>query len=166
MAVSVASWCSYLLSLRSRQGGPEACLVWGLLGPEASCRRQVGRRGLGASCSLTQLPPSSDGAPQTWCLCPQLCEHGGPDPFPLFQEDVVNMEFFFISISRRATWSLFLVGFLLVGARAGVLRSCVLVRRTHSMEICKLSDPKEDCSLVLSWSSPTGSHSSDGFYPF
>lgn len=45
---------------------------------------------------------------------------------------------------------LFLVGFLLVGARAGVLGSCVLVRRA-GMEICKLSDPKQDCSLVLSW---------------
>ena len=37
----------------------------------------------------------------------------------------------------------------------------------HGVEICKLSDPNEDCSLVsLSWSSPTGSQSSDGFYAF
>ena len=120
-----------------------------------------------AGASPTQLPPSSDGAPQTRCLCPQLCECGGPDPFPHFREDVVNTEVFFISISRRATWSLFLVGFLLVGARAGVLRLGVLVRRTHGVEIHKLSDPNEDCSLVsVSRSSPTGSQSSDGFYPF
>ena len=79
----------------------------------------------------------------------------------------MNTEVFFISISRRATWSLFLVGFLLVGARAGVLRLGVLVRRTHGVEIHKLSDPNEDCSLVsVSRSSPTGSQSSDGFYPF
>ena len=49
--------------------------------------------------SPTQLPPSSDGAPQTRCLCPQLCECGGPDPFPHFWEGVVNTEVFFISIS-------------------------------------------------------------------
>ena len=36
----------------------------------------------------------------------------------------------------------------MVGARAGVLRSCVLVRRMHGVEICKLSDSKEDCRLV------------------
>ena len=99
--------------------------------------------------SPTQLPPSSDGAPQTRCLCPQLCECGGPDPFPHFWEGVVNTEVFFISISRRATRSLFLVGFLLVGARAGVLRSGVLVRRMHGVEICKLSDPNDVFSFDL-----------------
>ena len=87
----------------ARQAGPEACLVCGLLGTEPSRRRQVGGRGRGASLSLTQLPPSSGGAPKTWCLCPQLCERGGPDPLPLCREDSEHGGLF-ILISRRATW--------------------------------------------------------------
>lgn len=79
------------------------------------------------------------------CLCPQLCERDISDPFPLFWEEVVNMAVIFSLISRRTTWSLLLVGFVLAGARVGVLRPRVLVRKMHGVETQKLSDLSEDC---------------------